>query len=185
MTDAAPDTEAPASKGRPPAELAFDTWRVHKDGFRELAKRLHDMGYDLIAPATLMRMKDVHREWLKEWTEYQHFEGGPKRTLQILAAAYKQARELKADHLLGIKGQLIARLFEQIQSMSLDTVEDLQVAVEVLGKLDALIHSQRGLDLGDGKAAGAAIAPNGKTQLVSMPKPQIAPIKAPAPKGAH
>lgn len=179
--------EAPASKGRPPADVAFDAWRLRKEGFRELAKRLAEMGYDTVAPATLMRMKDAHREWLKEWTEYQHFEGGPKRTLQILSSAFKQAREINADHILGLKAELIARLFEQLQTMRLDKIEDVQLAVDIIGKLDGHIHAQRGLDLNAGKpqAESKPVTVAGKTQLVVAPKARIEPIRQPAPKGAH
>lgn len=170
------------TKRRPSVEFVRQTWRENKGiGFRELSKLMATQGYHA-SPSYLQGMKDKDDEWRAEYVAHRVSEGGPERTIDNLRAAFKEAEAVKAEHLIGIKARLISRLYEQILCIPISNVDEATRAVELLSRIDAQIHAMRGDDVRSGKAASLAAA----APASLLPRPQIGPIKPPAPaNGAH
>lgn len=132
-------------------------WEVFRDlpepNAKECARILQQRGlkvsYDTIA-------RWARRgEWRKRVERLRAVTGlgNPK---DVAAALKFQADELTPDVLQGLQVSMIARMAEQIETLPLKTPDDFSKMVDVIDKLDAIIHRQRGASIG---ANGEARSP--------------------------
>lgn len=177
--------EAETTGKRPTVEYARQLWRENKDlGFRELARLLAEQGYS-IAYSTLQKIKDSDPEWATEYLQHRTMLGGPSRTLLNLELATKEGKKVTPETLMGVKARLVSRLYEQVQIVPLDDVEKWSQGVDLVSRIDGLIHAHRGMMVNPEQLAASNVTPitAGKPSLVeavSQPRPQIDPIQAPA-----
>lgn len=124
-------------------------WEIYRDlpepTARECANILQQRGekvsYDTIA------------RWARRGNWRQRVEqlraisgvGSPK---DVAAALQIEAEWLTADLLCGLQFRIAARMAEQINQLPLDCPEDYAKLVDVLDKMDAIIHRQRGAHIG-------------------------------------
>ncbi len=68
----------------------------------------------------------------------------PLEAFEALRKAKDDATELSADHYVGVKAQLVARLYETIKEMRIETVDDWLKALDACDRIEGLIHDERG-----------------------------------------
>lgn len=175
MTDAPkPEAETPAQpkarRGAPPKfseeerALAFKLWLDHDcPGYRQLAELFMDATGKYINFSTLHDWACKNEVWAKAIVSRMTVD--PERVMLALKAAKADANQLEADHFMGVKAQLVARLYESVQSLPLSNVEDWNRALDCCDRLEALIHTERGKAVagkGDNVAMGLMerLAPN-------------------------
>ena len=156
--------------------LAFNTWvEAGKPDLRELAEILEAKGLK-VNNATLTRWKDANAAWT-ELFKAKQYPLDPQKVLAALKQAKEDAKNLEADHFLGIKVQLVARLYLTIREMNFATVDDWERALNCCERIEALIHADRG------KAVGTENKPasTGVSILAKLTPPvNIAPFKKPS-----
>lgn len=153
MTDETPKTETPAQpkakRGAPPKfsdeerALAFKLWLDNDaPGYRQLADLfIEETGKD-INHSTLHDWACKNEVWAKALVERMPVD--PERVMLALKAAKKDANQLEPDHFMGVKAQLVARLYESVQTLPLKNVEEWNKALDCCDRLEALIHTERG-----------------------------------------
>lgn len=161
---------------RPPVSLAYQLWlEKGKPTLSDLARILRSAGY-VVDLATLSRWKDKDPKWLAEF-EQATKPLDPAKAISALERAKDDATELTPEHFVGVKAQLVARLYDTIKTMHIDSVEDWLKALDACERIEALIHTERGKIV----AAKDAIAlPRGASpSLLARLDPQVslAPFK--------
>lgn len=178
--------EAPKASKRPrnayPEEVrlaAFNLWLENgKPDWRLLQLLLKDkIGKD-INFTTLHDWSTKMPEWKKAVADTER--KSPAAILAALDAAKADANTLEADHFVGIKANLVGRLYLSMQDMQLTGIADWVMALDCLEKIEAHIHAERG-------KAVAEKGPNVVSSLMERlsPNVSIAPFKKPAAPGAN
>lgn len=144
MADAKPEITRVKANGRqPPESMAYQLWiEAKRPTLREFARHLESLGYS-VDNSTLNRWKDKNPNWLADFQQAQN----PKKPVTIIEALRKakdDATELSADHYVGVKAQLVARLYETIKEMRIETVDDWLKALDACDRIEGLIHDERG-----------------------------------------
>lgn len=178
--------EAPKGRKRPKhaysdevRQAAFKVWLDYdKPQWRALEVIFAKETGQTIHYTTLHAWSETMPEWQTAIAEAERKK--PMTILAALDAAKKNANKLEADHFVGIKAQLVGRLFISVQDMALSNITDWTMALDCLEKVEAHIHAERG-------KAVAEKGPNVVSSLMERlsPNVSIAPFKKPAAPGAN
>lgn len=176
-------TVTPTKPRRPSPALAFRTWLQHqRPTFRDLEQILRNMGYQA-DHTTLSRMSKEFPKWALAVAQ-QNTELPPVQIIAALHEASKAANDVTPEAYLGIKAQLVARLYETVKTMPLSTIDEWIKGLDACERIEAFIHAERGKAV----AAGDDIAqPRGASQSLMNrlnPAVNIPPFKKPG-NGAH
>ena len=143
MTDKPEIPRVKANGRQPPESMAFQLWiEAKKPSIRGFARHLNKLGYT-IDFSTLSRWKDKNPQWLVEYKACQH-PMDPIKIIDALKAAADDATELTPEHFVGVKAQLVARLYESIKTMPIDSVDEWLKALDACDRIESLIHAERG-----------------------------------------
>jgi hypothetical protein len=126
--------------------------------FRQLADMLTKKGYPVNA-GTLCRWKNKDSLWFRLMEEAEHAIA-PEVIIRALNQAEKDGRQLRDTAYSGIKARLVARLYETISVIPLETIEEWHKAFAGIALLDGLIHTARGNEISkdaDKPAGGSVI----------------------------
>lgn len=148
-TPKAPAPEAPAKKGKKPSEmLAYRLWlESGRPSLRDLEKILATKGYS-VDNSTLCRWKDKNPQWIAQMAD-KDAAVDPVKVISALKEAEDDATELAPEHFIGVKAQLVARLYKTIKAMPIDSVDEWLKALEACDRIEALIHNERGKVVAD------------------------------------
>lgn len=168
----------------PTPKEAFDEWQANRQmGFRALADHLQSKGFRC-SKQWLQKTKDSYDPWLEAYTVFRTENVSPERILSTLELASKTASEVTAESLLGVKGRLIAVLFQTLEEIPVPDAATWQQLLDCGPKLDALIHTHRGIELASGTGKTSSTKKDGGSLMAQFgPKPTIAPITV--KPGAH
>jgi hypothetical protein len=123
--------------------LAFKIWL---DNDRPSSRKLRDLIFaqsgQRIDNSTLAGWARVMPDWAKETIVAKPIT--PEKVIAALKAAKEDANQLEADHFIGIKAQLVARLYDSVKSLPLENVDDWDRALTCCDRIEALIHTERG-----------------------------------------
>lgn len=129
-----------------------------RPSFRHLADQLTKNGYPVNA-GTLCRWKNKDPLWFR-LMEDSEYSTPPEVIIKALQQAEKDGKSLRDEAYRGIKARLVARLYETISVIPLDTIEDWHKAFSGITMLDGLIHTARGNEISkdaDKPAGGSVI----------------------------
>lgn len=127
----------------PTREFAKKLWFTSgQPAFRPFAKMLEAAGYG-VDTATLIRWAQADAEWSAAVAQNKA-KMEPKQILKALKSAKDDSAELSPEVFLGVKAQLVARLYESIKTMAINNVEDWYKALDACDRIEALIHAERG-----------------------------------------
>lgn len=123
-------------------------WEIFRDlpepSAKECARVLQERGgkvsYDTVA-------RWVRRGNWREKVEQLRAIAGVGNPRDLAAALQLEAEALTPDLLRGLQWRLAARMAEQINQLPLDNPEDYGKMVDVVDKLDAIIHRHRGEEI--------------------------------------
>lgn len=168
-------------KRKPTRPYAYRMWCENEQpSFRQLAEILRKQGYE-IDDSTLNRWANRDPKWaqallLKETQPVA-------RIIGALQDAEAEANELKPEHFIGVKAQLVARLFTTVKVLPITTVEEWHRALDCCERLEALIHAERGKVVSEGSTGPLNGA--GAASLLDRLNPavNIAPFKKPSGGG--
>ena len=90
----------------------------------------------------LIKWADANPEWARALLEKEA--ARPERILAALVAAKADATKLESDHFIGIKAQLVGRLYESVKQLPLTTIDEWRDALDCLDKIEQFVHSERG-----------------------------------------
>ncbi len=177
--------ESPKAKGRPGRKkgqseytaadkaMAYQLWLEHdKPSLHEVARLMAAKGKP-VDTATILRWKDRNPAWLALFQQ----KANPMDVGTIadaLALAKQDATALEAEHFLGIKAQLVARLYLSARTMTFTDIDQWQKALESCERIEALIHTERGKTVTEGRTG----KPASILEAVA-PSVNIAPFKKP------
>lgn len=165
-------------KTRPSEQLAFRIWnQFGRPSLRQLEVILDEKGY-AADHTTLSRWTREYGPWAKAMldasTELQ-----AERIIAAIEEAIKDSQELAPEVFNGVKTQLVARLYETIKIMPLNTIDEWMRALDACERIEAFIHAERG------KAIAArdpvAIPRGASNSLIARlnPSVNVAPFKRP------
>lgn len=162
----APTTALP----KPTAAHARTVWRERgKPSFRALEKYLREGGY-AISYSHLRKMKDGDEQWRNEYRDYVAATGiAPERIIGAIEEAVNVASAYKPAAFVGIKAQLVGRLFAALKEMPLNTMDDWHRAMDGLDRIDNIIHTIRG-----GEIAGKEKPADIKSGIIARLEPKMA-----------
>jgi hypothetical protein len=124
-------------------DIAFDVWiKNGKPSMRRLKDILSEQGYS-VHNQTLSNWKDRHVEWQAAYAAIKA-PITPGQIIATLETAERVAPVLKTEHFMGVKAQLVARLFASIEHMPITSVADLREGIDCCERLEGLIHAERG-----------------------------------------
>ena len=132
---------AAAANEHPHACSPNEVTRSAPECARILQQRGLKVSYDTIARWARRGEWRKRVEQLRAVTDV----GNPKN---VAAALKLQADELTPDLLQGLQLRMIVRMAEQIKELPLTSPDDFDQMVDVLDKLDAIIHRHRGTAIG-------------------------------------
>ncbi len=158
-------------------QAAFAIWLENgKPGVRGLAVLLKEKTGLEVDPSTIHAWQRANPDWLKAVADSERKD--PVVIIAALAAAKADANQLEADHFVGIKAQLVGRLYESVKELPLSTVDEWTHGLDCLDKIEAHIHAERG-------KAVLEKGPNVVTSLMDRlnPNVSIAPFKKPGAAG--
>lgn len=140
----AEDTQVPPKKGKKPSEtLAYRLYlEAGRPSLRDLEKILAAKGYQ-VDDSTLCRWAAKNAQWTAQLADKKN-PIDPVKVISALKEAEDDATELAPEHFIGVKAQLVARLYSTVKTMSIDTVDDWIKALECCDRIEALIHAERG-----------------------------------------
>lgn len=134
---------APKKGKKPSPMLAYRLWlEAGRPSLRDLEKLLAAKGYS-VDNSTLCRWKDKNPQWTAQMAD-KNATIDPVKVISALKEAEADATELAPEHFIGVKAQLVARLYTTIKVMPIDRVEDWLQALEACERIEALIHTERG-----------------------------------------
>jgi hypothetical protein len=123
--------------------LAFKIWL---DNDRPSTRKLEDLIFEAtgqrIDNTTLGGWMHAMPAWAAEKVDANPI--SPEQVIAALKSAKADANQLEADHFVGIKARLVARLFESVQELPLTTVDDWDRALGCCDRIEALVHTERG-----------------------------------------
>lgn len=132
---------APADRGTDRL-VAYKLWLENgKPSIRTLAKLLVQNGIK-VHHATLQKWTKTIPEWSRQILDKE-----PARPARIIAAlkdAQDDATALVPEVFLGVKAQLVARLYDSVKELPLGSVDDWIRALDCCERLEGLIHAERG-----------------------------------------
>lgn len=145
----AEDTPAPPKRGKKPSEqLAYRLWlESGRPSLRDLEKILAAKGYS-VDNSSLCRWKSKNANWTAQMADKMGALD-PVKVISALKEAEDDATELAPEHFIGVKAQLVARLYTAVKTMTIDTVDDWIKALECCDRIEALIHNERGKVVAD------------------------------------
>lgn len=167
----ADDAQTPPKKGKKPSEmLAYRLWlEAGRPSLRDLEKILATKGYS-VDSSTLSRWAAKNAQWTAQLAEKNN-PIDPVKVISALKEAEDDATELAPEHFIGVKAQLVARLYSTVKTMSIDTVDDWIKALECCDRIEALIHNERGKVVADKDTV--AVPRGAKPSLLSRLDPPV------------
>lgn len=160
-------------------QLAFELWLKHdRPSFMELEELMTAAGTP-VDHSTLARFKDKNPLWLS-LHEAQKNPIAPEKLIRTLTAAKLDARSLEPDHFIGLKAQLVARLYDAIKTLEINTVDDWERALNNCDRIEALIHAERGKAVAEKDALAVPRGASPSLMARLNPPVTVAPFKKPA-----
>jgi hypothetical protein len=182
MTDAPKGKRGPKTPNLPTPAHCKALWlTANKPSLRELEKLLRAQGYE-IDDGTLSRWSTKDAEWHAAMVNTRA-KISPTKLMQSIINAKDDGQTLAPEVILGVKAQLVARLYETIKCMQIDTIDEWMKALDCCDRIEALIHAERGKAIAD---VDRLAVPRGVTpSLVARLNPSVAvpPFKKPAANG--
>lgn len=180
MSDKKPNPRKPGYKqpNCPSPEFAKKVWfQNHKPSFRKLEELLAAQGLE-VDNSTLVRWANDDPEWQAAVLEAKA-KVPPTKIIAAIKAAKEDAKNLAPEVIIGVKAQLVARLYETIKEMQITTVDDWLKALDCCERIEALIHAERGKAIADNDrlAVPRGVAPSLISRL--NPSVAVAPFKKP------
>ncbi|MEN6302273.1 MAG: hypothetical protein ABFD96_06070 [Armatimonadia bacterium] len=155
---------------------AFDLWiEAGRCDFRELVDIVKDKLGITVENSTLTRWKDANPAWLAAFQDkYRPLD--PSKALAALKQAKDDAKALEPEHLIGIKAQLIARLYLAIRDMKIPSIDEWERALNCCDRIEALIHAERGKTIGEPGTGAQSLVDrlNPPVKLAAFKKPAAA-----------
>lgn len=181
MTDdasaAAPEPESKAGHRKPSRTLARQVWfESGKPSFRQLEEILAARGY-AVDHTRLQRWSKDDPIWCQAILE--NTAPPPEKILTALQGAKEDATELVPEVYMGVKAQLVGRLYQAIKTMPLTTIDEWLRGLDACERIESLIHAERG------KAVAAkdtiAIPRGAAPSLIARldPNVKLAPFRKP------
>lgn len=153
--------------------LAFKLWLDNgKPSMRRLAKLLKDRGIT-VNQATLHKWSDANSEWARHVLEKEP--ARPAKIITALKEAEEDATALVPEVFLGVKAQLVARLYESVKQLPLNSIDDWTRGLDCCERLEGLIHAERGKAILDKKSSIVSVSLMERLN----PNVTIAPFKGP------
>lgn len=161
---------ADETRRKPSPRLAYRLWlETGRPSLRDLEKILATKGYQ-VDDSTLCRWKDKDPQWTAQMAE-KNAAIDPVKVISALKEAEDDATELAPEHFIGVKAQLVARLYSTVKTMSIDTVDDWIKALECCDRIEALIHNERGKAVAEKDAV--AVPRGAKPSLLTRLDPPV------------
>lgn len=158
--------------------MAYQLWlEADKCSLRQLSELMAAKGTS-VDVATLSRWKDLNPTWAALFAAKAN-PIDPAAIANALKRAKEDASKLEPEHFLGIKAQLVARLYTSICAMTFTDVDQWQRALESCEKIEALIHAERGKTISEHKTGRSA-----SIMDAVAPNVTIAPFKKPNGNGS-
>lgn len=131
-------------KGEPPTpQLAYRVWlETDRVSIRELSRILKARGHP-VSHSTLNEWAAKNPKWARQLVEERQAVD-PVKIITALKEAEADATAIAPEHLLGVRAQLIGRLYISIKTMELNTIDDWMKALDCCDRIEALIHAERG-----------------------------------------
>lgn len=172
--------ETPARGKKPSQQLAYRLWlEAGRPSLRDLEKILAAKGYQA-DNSTLSRWAGRNPHWTAQLAEQKN-PIDPVKVINALKEAEDDATELAPEHFIGVKAQLVARLYSTVKTMSIDTVDDWIKALECCDRIEALIHNERGKAVADKDTV--AIPRGAKPSLLNRLDPPVKLAEFKKPNG--
>lgn len=162
--------EAP-QKGRKPSQtLAYRIWlEAGRPSLRELEKVLAAKGYS-VDGSTLSRWANKNATWIAQLAEKAN-PIDPVKVISALKEAEDDATELAPEHFIGVKAQLVARLYTTVKVLEINNIEDWYKALDACDRIEALIHAERGKAVAEKDAI--AVPRGAKPSLLNRLEPPV------------
>ena len=162
--------ETPQKGRKPSPALAYRIWlEAGRPSLRDLEKLLAVKGYS-VDDSTLSRWANKNPTWIAQLAEKAN-PIDPVKVISALKEAEDDATELAPEHFIGVKAQLVARLYATVKTMSIDTVDDWIKALECCDRIEALIHNERGKAVAEKDAV--AVPRGAKPSLLTRLDPPV------------
>lgn len=144
--------------------MAYKVWLdADRPSIRELATILEDRGFK-VHHSTLLDWATKNADWAKELVDKTG--ARTEQILSALSACKKEATKIDVDHFIGVKANLVGRLYMSLRELPLKTIEEWTRGLDCLDRIEAYIHSERG------KAVGES-GPNVVTSLMERLTPNV------------
>lgn len=138
--------------------LCFQTWlEAGKPSYEKLAELLRERHKLPINKATLARWAKADPAWQLEQVTKE--KAPASQILSALDQLKKKANALEADHFIGLKAELVGRLFSALKDLPVNSVEEWRDALGCCEQIEALIHNERGKAIRDAVTNGATPIP--------------------------
>lgn len=174
--------EAPAqpTRKKPSQQLAYRIYlEAGRPSLRDLEKILEAKGYQ-VDDSTLCRWAAKNAAWTAQIADQKN-PIDPVKVISALKEAENDATELAPEHFIGVKAQLVARLYSTIKAMPIDNVEDWLKALEACDRIEALIHAERGKAVAEKDAI--AVPRGAKPSLLNRLDPPVKLAEFKKPNG--
>lgn len=157
---AAPASAAPKKKPKvhKPEDklLAFKLWLDNgKPSMRQLAKLLEGRGIK-VNQSSLHKWAEANSEWARHMLDKEP--ARPAKIITALKEAEEDATALAPEVFLGVKAQLVARLYESVKQLPLNSIEEWNRGLDCCERLEALIHAERGKAILDKKSSIVSVS---------------------------
>lgn len=166
----------PWRRPKPSVEFAYRVWKAcGRPPTRALEQILASRGYS-IDHTSLSRWMHSYGPWIEAQTEEQPLP--LDRVIAALAHARQGGDQIAPDVYLGIKAQLLARLWESAQNIEIRDFTEWHKAGDAFERLASWIHAERGKAIESGDELVAFPKP---TSLMAQLNPTVtvAPFKKP------
>lgn len=172
--------ETPQKGRKPSPALAYRIYlEAGRPSLRELEKLLAVKGY-AVDDSTLSRWANKNPAWLAQIAEKAN-PIDPVRIISALKEAENDATELAPEHFIGVKAQLVARLYTTVKMLEISNIDDWYKALDACDRIEALIHAERGKAVADKDAI--AIPRGAKPSLINRMDPPVKLAEFKKPNG--
>lgn len=174
--------EETPKKGKKPSEmLAYRMWlEAGRPSLRDLEKLLAAKGYS-VDNSTLCRWKDKNAQWTAQMAD-KNAAIDPVKVISALKEAENDATELAPEHFIGVKAQLVARLYTTVKMLEISNIDDWYKALDACDRIEALIHAERGKAVAEKDAI--AVPRGAKPSLLNRLDPPVKLADFKKPNGA-
>lgn len=152
-----------------------------KPSMRALSELLRAKGFTA-DDKTLGKWMREDPIWLAGMAEKQ-IPSDPVILIDAIRNAKAMAEHLSPEVYMGVKAQLISRLYSTMATLPINTVTEWNDALSACDRLEALIHAERGREISDGGTlrTGTGGESTGSILAAMAPEVTVTPFRRPSP----